>query len=253
MKYNTLLAFRAHLAGELSPSTAITYYKAIDFLLKDQPLLDCRNFDVHAVVIKLKAMKYKNQYSKYRNAFIKFCDYLNIELSDKILLDLELMKTEKIKKYRKLKPVNLKDIKNHIKVIRDKRLKLSFETMLYSGLRVSELSQIRKEDCIVGKDTITLHFIGKGGKRETVIINDRRVVARLKNLIQSTRDEKKVFYTSSYLQMKAHEKGFQCHDLRRAFAKLAYKEYKDISKVMELLRHSKIKTTKIYLRSKLKI
>ena len=166
MKYNTFSSFRTYLAKELSPATALTYYKAIGYLLKDQYLIECKKMNVDAVLQKLTAMKYKNQYAKYKNAFLKFCDFIGLTLPADILLALDVMKKSKKKKYRKLKPVQLQDIKNRIKVIRDKKLRLSYEAMLYSGLRVSELAQIQKEDCFIEAGSITLHFIGKGGGRE---------------------------------------------------------------------------------------
>lgn len=248
-----LLAFREQLARELAPSTADTYYKAIDYLLNDQFLIDCRKLNVDRVVLKLKAMRYKNQYSKYKNAFIKLCDYLNIKLSDTVLTELDTISGEKKKKYRHLKPVRLEDIKNRIKVINDKKLKLSFETMLISGLRVSELSQMKKADCTIQDNSIGFKFITKGGNRGNIVIDDKQLVPKLKDLIGSTAEGERVFYSTNYLQTQANIRDFQCHDLRRAFSKLAYREHRDITKVMHLLRHSRKKSTKIYLKSKLEL
>ena len=256
MKYNTLLSFRVHLAKELSPVTALTYYKALGYLLKDQYLLDCKKMNVNAVLQKLTTMKYKNQYAKYKNAFLKFCDFIGLKLPTETLMTLDIMKKSKKKKYRKLKPVQLQDIKNRIKAIRDKKLKLSYETMLYSGLRVSELAQIQKEDCFIEAASITLRFIGKGGGKESVVLyetENKNFFERLKTFIQNTPPTQKVFYSASHLQAKAKEKGFQCHDLRRAFAKVTYAKTRDIQAVKRLLRHTKPKNTRLYLNSNVKI
>jgi len=231
MKYNVLLAFKDYLEKSLAVSTASTYYKAVDFLLKDQFLFDMKQLDINKVIIKLNAIKYKNQYSKYKNAFLKLCDYLNIKLSSENEAELNTMNHKKINKRRKLNPIEFEDIKNSIKTIRDKKLKLAFELMLASGLRVSELAQIKKEDCVIGSKDIKLLFIGKGGKSETVLLTNRQIITDLKKLLQEVDSEKRLFYHPNYLQSQALKRGFQCHDLRRAFAFSSYKEHKSIKKL----------------------
>lgn len=255
MKYNELNRYEIYLLENFTPATASTYKKAVDFLLQDQYLLDCRALDIAKVIEKLKVIKYKNQYSKYKNAFIKFCEFQRIILDSHILREFELLSNEKKKNRRNLKQVELKDIVNHIKVIKDKKLKLSFETMLHTGLRVSEISQIKKNDCVIFDNTIEFSIIAKGGTFEKVFfpcVQNQRLFNDLKGLIENTNSEK-VFYSPNYLQTKAIEKGFHCHDLRRAFAKLDYKKNKDLEHTMNALRHKNIKNTKIYVNSKIKI
>jgi len=254
VKYNTLLEYEEYLRKSSTPQTATRYRQSVEYLLKDQYLLDCKKLDIDMVLKKFENMKYKSDYSRYKNAFLKFCQFQNIKIDNEKLLKLNLMKLEKKKKHRKLKAVDLKDIKNHLRVIQDKKLKLSFETLLATGLRVSELSQITKDDCHIDSDKIVLSFIGKGGNPESVTIHQSEhetLFTNLLDLIGST--EKKVFYSANYLQTKATEKGFACHDLRRAFAKLDYQKHKDINRTKKALRHTNVKNTKKYLHSKVKI
>jgi len=75
----------------------------------------------------------------------------------------------------------------------------------------------------------------------------------LKENIINTPHDTKIFYSANYLQRKAKGLGFTCHDLRRAFNKMEYKKHRSKSAVMKKLRHSNIKTTNIYLRSKVKL
>ena len=218
--------------------------------------MDCKKIDVSAVLEQLNAIKYKNQYSKYKNAFLKFCDFLDIELDSKTKQTLEFMHGEKKKKYRKLKHVKLCDIKNHLRVMKDQKLRLSYEAMLRTGLRVSELCQLKKVDCLIQQGSIIFSFIGKGGAIEKAVIveaTDKRFFDDLLSLIEKTRDGDKLFYSPAYLQAKAREKNFACHDLRRVFSKLTYRDCKNINTTMKLLRHSKLKHTQIYLNSKVEI
>jgi len=259
VKHNTLLEYRSWLAGTggLTNSTVLTYYKAVCFLLQDQYLLDCKQMDINAILDKLRATKHKGEYSKYKNAFLKLCAFLDIKLSIDIQSELDNMISEKKKKHRKLKTVKLPYIQKQIRGIRDKKLRLSFDTMLNTGLRVSELSQIKKEDCFFfDDDRMELTFIAKGGKQEKVFVQrekDKNFFNALSSFIDTCKDDEKIFYSSSYLQARAKEKGFSCHDLRRAFAKVTYRDCKDINTVQRLLRHSNIKNTKLYLKSKVKL
>ena len=225
-------------------------------LLEGQYFFDFDEMDIDIILNKLRALKYKGEYSKHKNAFLKFCDFLDIKLSADIIHELNIMIVSKKKKYRKLKSVKLQDIKKHMKMMKDKKLRLSYETMLCTGLRVSELSQIKKEDCIISDSEIALSVIGKGGKQEQVFVNinnDKNFFYNLCQHINAHETGKKLFYSSSYLQAKANDKGFACHDLRRAFAKTIYKDCKDVNTVMRLLRHNKVKNTLLYLKSKVEI
>ena len=256
-KYNTLGEYHDFLMrGTGSLDTATTYWKAVDYLLQDQILIDCRDLDVQKILEKLRKIKYKNQYSKYKNAFLKFCEFQGIRLSNDVLLEMQFMNLDKVKKRRKLKQRNLKNIKNKIKVTRDEKLKLSYEALLQTGLRVSELSQITKEDCKIINENLFISIVGKGQQKQTVSISKKdnpRLFDNLLKLIDETKESKKVFYSRNYLQKKAIEKGFACHDLRRAHAKLLFEETKDVNQVMKSLRHKNEKTTKIYLNSKIDI
>ena len=136
------------------------------------------------------------------------------------------------------------------------KLKLSFQTIIATGLRVSELSAISPSDCVVSNDSIVLSFIGKGRKSgivEVLSADSPLLYERLKDLIGGTPINKKVFYSAVYLQKQAHELGFGCHDLRRVYAKLEYQKCRNKAEVSDKLRHSNTRTTDIYLKSKVKI
>jgi len=212
--------------------------------------------DIEKVLLNLGQIKYKNYFSQAKNAFLHFCEFQDIALSPALMERISKLEKGARKKYRKLKPIHYSEIDRKIKHIRNKKLKLCYQVIVATGLRVSELAGITPNDCITASDEITFTFIGKGGKKESAVlkaIEYPRLYQSLKELIESTFGEKKLFYSVPYLQKKAKELGFKCHDLRRVYAKLEYKKSGSREEVMKKLRHSSPKTTNIYLKSKVKI
>lgn len=106
--------------------------------------------------------------------------------------------------------------------------------MIATRLRVFELAQIKANDCTITTEKMIFQFVGKGGDLETVTINKKdfpKLYKNLTTLIHTTQPHKKVFYSAIYLQKKSKELGFQCHDLRRIFARLEYNRTKSKEEV----------------------
>jgi len=257
MKYDLLNTYKNYLLTLYRPDTANTYYKKLCTLFDGQNFLDtANNLNIDKILDKLGNIQHKNRFSQSKNAFLHFCVFQNITLSADILEIIEQLENGTRKKHRKLNSVEFVQVDKKIKRIRNKKLKLSYQTIIATGLRVSELSSINPQDCTVTNDTITFSFVGKGGASEVVTVQESaysKLYQDLKELIDGTSKDKKIFYSANYLQRQAKELGFACHDLRRACAKLEYKKSRSKKQVMEKLRHSSIKTTKIYLKSKIKI
>ena len=177
--------------------------------------------DIEKILSQLALIKSKNQFSKSKNSFLHFCEFLNLTLDTEHIKQIEELEAKTHKKHRQLKAVDFNDIDNTIKRLRNKKLKVSYQTILATGLRVSELAQITKDDCLVREDgllsEIHLFFIAKGGIPSTVKIAKEEyplLYGHLKALIET--QSHKIFYSTAYLQSKAKEYGFTCHDLRRA-------------------------------------
>jgi len=255
--YRLLQDYKDYLLKTYSRETANTYVKRLTVILQDQNIQNTvAKLDVNIILTKLAQKRYKHHFSQAKNALLHFCDFQNIQLPHETHEQIKQLEKATKKKRRKLVPVTLTYIKHKIRYIKNKRLKLSFEVMLATGLRVAELTSIKPTDCFIEGGFITLVFIGKGGKGETAFIDSiehPKLYDKLVRQIQTTKDNKKIFYSGIYLQSKAKALGFKCHDLRRAFAKLEYKKTGSKQAVMKKLRHSKVKTTNIYLRSKVKI
>ena len=257
MIYDLLESYRSYLLSSYRPTTANTYYNRLGSLLSGQSLTDTVNkLDIEQVLNKLRQIKHKNYFSQSKNALLLFCQFQNIQLSADTLETIKALEERTKKKYRNFEPLDYNQVSEKIKRIRNKKLKLSFQAMLATGLRVSELAGITKNDCIVTDSDISFSFFGKGGENEIVILQATeysKLYQILKEYILLAPQNKKLFYSVPYLQRKANELGFKCHDLRRAFAKLEYKKCKSKHVVMKKLRHSSIKNTDIYLRSKIDI
>jgi len=259
MLYDVLNSYKNFLLGSrsLAPETVRTYYIRLDNLLQGQnPLEPIQNFDVSKVIQNLSNIKYKNHFSQSKNAFFYFCEFQHIHISDKDREKIYRLEQATKKKHRKLESIELAEVKSKIDKLKNEKLKLSYRTMFDTGLRVSELSQIKPQDCKINDDNISMSFIGKGGKQESTTINkndDPELYQKLKKEIANTDKAKAIFYSAIYLQTTAKKLGFKCLDLRRAFAKKEYKKSKSKSEVQKKLRHTNIKNTNIYIKSKIKI
>lgn len=257
MRYDVLTAYKVFLDERLRPASARVYYERLNTLFDNQSILNTiENLNIDKMIDELQDMKYKNEFSQYKNALLYFLEFQNISLSEEQSAKIQEYENNTKKKYRKLKTVDFKKVDRTIKHLKNKKLKLSYQTLLNTGLRVFELAQITKDSCTFLDDTLTMNFIGKGGNQEQVIFtkaDNEKLFDELKEMILSTQENKKVFYSANYLQQKAKQYNFCCHDLRRAYSKLEYKKSESKEQVKEKMRHTNIKTTEIYLKSKVKI
>jgi len=257
MKYADLNEYKQYLQHSrgLAKSTAQKYYNHMEKLSKGQNLINGK-MDMEKVLEEFRAITYKNDFSKSKNALLYYFDFKNVHLDEHLMTKLEEMERNTKKKYRKLPKREFKKIDQTIKHLKNDKLKLSYQTLLETGLRVSELSQLTPTNCKVDSDKITFTFIAKGGNKENAILIKKEnefLYSELKEKIERTSPIRKIFYSSNYLQQKATTYGFCCHDLRRTCAKLEYKKTKSKDSVQKKLRHSSAKTTNIYLKSKIKM
>lgn len=257
MKCDVLGAYRSFLNERLRPASVRIYYERLNTLLENQSILNTlENLNVDKMISNLQSAKNKNEFSQYKNALLYFLEFQNKSLNKEQIAHIEKFENATKKKYRKLKAVDFQKVDRTIKHLKNKKLRICYQTLIITGLRVSELAQITKDNCTLSNDKLKIEFIGKGGNQEQVILekeNDKKLFDELSEMLQNTQDTKKVFYSANYLQQKAKQYKFTCHDLRRAYAKIEYRKTKSKSKVKEKLRHSNEKTTEIYLKSKVKI
>jgi integrase len=226
-------------------------------LFEGQSITDTiKNLDIDKVINQLAKIHHKNYFSQSKNAFLRFCQFQNINLSKEAIEQIKELETKTHKKYRTQKEIDYQAIDRTIKHMKNQKFKLSYRLMLATGLRVAELSQLTSNDCTITDTAIGFSFIGKGGSKELVQLTKTeqpKFYCSIKQHIEKTQQSKKLFYSLDYLQTNAKKLGFSCHDLRRIFAKLEYQKGKSKEEVKEKLRHSSMKTTNRYLNSKIKL
>ena len=138
------------------------------------------------------------------------------------------------------------------------RLALVMETICATGIRVSELRYITVETARRGRAEISLK-----GKVRTILIPAKLARKLLKYAKKNKTVSGEIFLTGNgrslsrrqiWAEMKRlckyagveSSKVFP-HNLRHCFAVAFYRAYKDIAKLADVLGHSSIETTRIYL------
>lgn len=140
----------------------------------------------------------------------------------------------------------------------NERLNLILQTICGTGIRVSELQYITVEAVKNGEATVSL----KGKTRSVFLVKELRkklIRYAAKQNIQSgavfiTRTGKPISRTNIWREMKklCKEAGVEPqkvfpHNLRHLFARVFYGIEKDIAKLADILGHSSINTTRIYI------
>ena len=140
----------------------------------------------------------------------------------------------------------------------NERLNLILQTICGTGIRVSELQYITVEAVKHGEATVSL----KGKTRSVFIVKELKqkllrwaAEQEIKTgMIFVTRTGKPISRTNIWREMKAlcaeaqvdPQKVFP-HNLRHLFARVFYGLEKDIAKLADILGHSSINTTRIYI------
>ena len=138
------------------------------------------------------------------------------------------------------------------------RLALTLETICATGIRVSELKFITAEAALRGRAEIALK-----GKIRTIMIPNKLCRKLLKYAKKQKIASGEIFLTGSgksisrkqiWAEMKAlcRKAGIDAgkvfpHNLRHLFARCFYRVCRDIVRLADVLGHSSIETTRIYL------
>ncbi len=141
---------------------------------------------------------------------------------------------------------------------KNERLNLIIQTICGTGIRVSELQYITVEAVNKGEAAVSC----KGKNRRIFIVSDLKKkllrYAKEQNIISGpvflTRRGKPVSRVNIWRDMKALcEQAQVCpskvfpHNLRHLFARTFYRLEKDIAKLADILGHTNINTTRVYI------
>lgn len=140
----------------------------------------------------------------------------------------------------------------------NERLSLIIQTICGTGMRVSELRYITVENLKRGEIRVNckgkIRTILLVKKLKKMLLDYTRKNGIKKGIVFKTMGDKPVSRTSIWRDMKAlceesgvsKEKTFP-HNLRHLFARVFYSLEKDIAKLADILGHSSINTTRIYI------
>lgn len=159
---------------------------------------------------------------------------------------------------RELTKAEYMKLLNKAQELGKERLSLLMQTICATGIRVSEVKYITVEAVKAGKAEISLK-----GKIRTILLLGKLCKKLLKYAKHKKITSGEIFLTRSgrglgrkqiWAEMKAlcKKAGIESgkvfpHNLRHLFARTFYKVCKDVAKLADVLGHSSIETTRIYL------
>lgn len=206
-------------------------------------------------IIFAENLKSRNLISKFKNS-LKYFDKLSIEDSKKI------NKIYYSKSKRKAIPKQQFKVKSFWMSINNSRNinhKLPFRLSILTGLRISELSSLTKQDIDFLEDGRIRVIVenGKGGKyREvTSIMKDKYLLENLKELLKNKSENENIFYSKNYLHKIAKKHNFTNHDLRKTciqkiYYSCDYDKETTIKLIQSYLGHEENTNTYLYYLSR---
>jgi integrase/recombinase XerD len=143
------------------------------------------------------------------------------------------------------------------------RDQLLFRLLAETGLRISEALQLDVDDLDLTRDDEHLHVLGKGGKRRTILLDDRKLVSLLRRYLKATQaqhgplfralkngDGQPLRYQTIQARWAAYcsEAGVTCslHQLRHSHATALVQDGVSIATIRKRLGHKHIQTTLRY-------
>lgn len=136
----------------------------------------------------------------------------------------------------------------------------AYELLLGTGLRVGEMCHLKVSDCDF--DNRTIRVFGKGGKERIVYLISDNVLEALKGYLSLRKKESEYLFANwngtrlreerirsiirSIAQVTVNRR-ITPHMFRHTFATTLLENHIDICYIQELLGHSSIRTTQIYL------
>jgi len=186
------------------------------------------------------------------NGFFK---YFGLKITMKLL---KIQRNTFISKDRILTHGDYERLINAARIKNDEQLVLLMQTLGSTGMRVSELKFITVEAALDGKTEIT----NKSKTRIVFICKDLKKLlleyAKKKNITSGsifiTRNGKRLDRSNIWRKIKnlgniakVGKSKLFTHNFRKMFAKKFYAKSRDLSKLADILGHSNINTTRLYI------
>lgn len=243
-KETILNDFKNYLSGynKWSKSTKSTYFNSLKNALANQEFNSVSEINTDKLKNYLtENAKRKNDVSKIKSSFALLLKSNNKPVYKKIN-EIENIRKLKPRRYKRHeKELLLKNTLIKINAMKNTKLKLGYRLMLTSGLRVSEISNLRKKDIeFCDNNRIKVNVLNAKGNKNRKFLTfceDKYLYNSLKNHINSINDNEKIFYSSSHIRKHAGRLKFKSHDLRKAFAQIVYYHYpKNEKETVEVLQ-----------------
>lgn len=143
------------------------------------------------------------------------------------------------------------------------RNRLIIKMIIYTGIRVSEMLNLRLKDMFKEDDVYLLQIRGKGNKPRVVMIKEKVIKDDLNNWLDMricdddlvVCNQKGTRLTQAYVSRVVEKILISCgirkekngaHMLRHSFATMLYQKHHDLILVQEALGHADINTSRIY-------
>lgn len=261
-----LSGFREYLIKQLgNKNTADRYYFALCRFFRESEIDEFGKVTPELVLDGLQRERGRNGCSALKLGLLHLHDYNHsVDIPGKLEMD----KIQHGKRDRSVLPpktIYQDEVERKIMRLRDRKYKYGYRLMMVSGLRVSELAALEKEDIQLTPDGLEVNVRhGKGGSNGLVrCMADPYLEKRLPGYLSALQEDETPFYAAPTMKKKAWELGIECHDFRR-IAAIQYRRQQmeereqstalEVSSVQEIddqtrefLRHERFSTTKRYL------
>lgn len=251
-----LSEYRAFLIGnEKSAATVQKYLRDVSRFIsfaKGRPFTKELVIEYKSFLGRNFAVNSANSFIAALNSFLKFIDHAELSVKQfKIQRDAYASEEREISKNDYNALIRTAEVKN-------KRLSLILQTLCGTGIRISELKFVTVEAAKRGEVTVNCK-----GKIRKIFIIPKLKVKLLKYAADSGIKGGMIFVTKNgnsldrsniWREMKAlcglagvSPKKVFPHNFRHLFARTFYHIEKDIAKLADILGHSSINTTRIYI------
>jgi integrase len=260
-KSDYLENFREYLIKSKIPKNTVKNYSTeLKNAFLGQEFSNINEINIEKIEKHLKNIKSKKSANNLKIALKKFKELNNDFKYDEFYIDLESSKKSHIRLTKFKKPLYLASTMHKINALDNERFKMAYKLMLNGALRSDEAGNIKKEDINIKDNDIEINIKhGKGGfSRKIKLIDPKYFNENLAKYLKLFSAGENIFYSANYMQKKAKDLGFMCHDLRRASSQIVEKLNSDKDKeeaaeaVKKHLGHSlKTRTYKKYLSRKI--